>query len=459
MDAPRRAAAPLLLVALVGGGCAAQPPPNEPPRQTTLRFVLDKITLPTSEADFAYDLVTEGGAAPKNGFARWLSTLRKYDLAREDSADLLSAGVIDIAAELTTSDPTLQEDDAATLRLSSPHPIGTPQSLVLPARIHAGRVETVHPRRLGVPRPSFVFPIPMLRYRGASGLFLYAVAITLEREPSGALSGGFHGAFIAWDGMGEDVGLAIERAGAEQRTLLLSFDTNGDNQLWSDEVWRSRLMAGAEPDIALAYDVDRPTIPGARPNALSVGLGVRLIPCAQGTLPPARPRRSLRRRRHRRRRDRLGLRRQPLPPVRPRPLLRRRRLCQHRLRARRRWPRPSLCAGALRRRTTQRPRERRRLRRAVRPLRARLALHARLRLRDGAGLSPTGVPVTRLAPAGLSRGAAGRRTGPARSPAPRRPPASRRASAPPAGAARPASARRSWRRARRRAPCRPGADR
>jgi len=262
---------------------------------SALQAVINKITLPNSANEYAYDY---DGSGKKNGLGGINGLLKTLGLGSFDfqtNIDLMvNQGdflmLLDVQAKSIVNDAAMKVQAFQGEDLDSPAnaadnfsgseqlgvKIGTPQNLILNGTIASNKI-VVGPGTL-------VFPIPMGTTPVTVSLVKARIEATLSSTPLSAMKDGRLYGAIPWTDvdtkllpmMATSANTVYNDAGtsaAIKTALKVAFDPNNDGTITTDEIRNSLLLA-----IFLKADVDTD---GDKTNdALSVGIAFTGVGCA-----------------------------------------------------------------------------------------------------------------------------------------------------------------------------------
>ena len=254
----------------------------------TYRFAVDAIALPQQRLDFADDLNGDGRADDQLGNV--VGVLAGQMALTSGIDDMLGSGTLAPVVEITTDDPALRDDPTVGVRFLGRD--GAPAD-ELGASLQGGRLVSNRTATLRHPATAML-ALPLLA--DADPLPLPVIGLELELQPDATgFTGALHGAFAS-ETIAQPVAAGFQQMIAARPTRyawLVSFlDADRDGAVSGDELLHI-LESVTAPDVQLRDEDGRflPSPHNTHKDALSFGLGVHLVPCAEGSChaPPADP--------------------------------------------------------------------------------------------------------------------------------------------------------------------------
>lgn len=236
-----------------------------------LQTVVDKLTLPKSDQEYARDLDNNGTKDNRLGGILAIMGTLGFDTQGELDTQV-SSGALTLLFEVFAT--SLTDDQAAKMQFHMGSPlatageygiaIGSPENVVLDGAITGGNFQ-------GGPG-NFQVPIPMGIQTVV--LSLTKAHLTTDLSASGMQNGVLNGA-IPWTDVDQKLIPSIAQMMTDaltQEPLLASFDTDKDGTITADEVRNNLLLK-----MLLAPDVD--TDGDQKADAMSVGMAFTSKAC------------------------------------------------------------------------------------------------------------------------------------------------------------------------------------
>jgi hypothetical protein len=252
------------------------------------RFVVDRITLPTTVAEagrFANDL--DGDGTADNELGAVISTLAGQGDGTTHGPDMIAAGVLASFVEIQADD--LANDDTVGVRYLGIASADTPQ---LGGTLDGGTFRS-NRTQLTVTSIESVLHLPVLGDADPIVATMIGTEIDLDPDGHGGFDGFVRGAVLAEEALDAAApGLAqmIEANPRAHLTLAGIVDVNGDGQIAVDEIRHASFIESLlAPDVSMFDNGVFHPAPRLRPDAVSVGFGVHLEPCPDGNCALAMP--------------------------------------------------------------------------------------------------------------------------------------------------------------------------
>jgi hypothetical protein len=257
--------------------CSASPPEvTGPYTGSTVRFVVERLTLPLGASDFGYDLDGDWHIDNRLGAMIAGGTSDLTDAAE----DMRDSGVLASIVELISDDPELRNDPTVGVRFlgSDGETADWMGATLSDGVLQSNAVQrTQHPASATVHLPLFEYADPLAL--PATGLH---ILVTLADD--GSFDGQLNGAFPdgsyqqrAWLGYQQ----MLAARPSEFLAQVEVFDRDRDGEVSFAEFTGNPLLHTLlAPDVKIAGTA-----------ALSFGVGLHLVPCADGNCapPPAHP--------------------------------------------------------------------------------------------------------------------------------------------------------------------------
>lgn len=244
-------------------------PPDAGPA-AALQVVIDKLTLPKSNTDYAKDL--DGNGTKDNQLGGILGVMNTLGIDMQTDLDnQINSGALSLLFEVfadsiaDATDAKLQFHLGAPLPTANEYGIATasPPNLVLDGAIVGGHYD-------GGPG-TFTIPVPL----GTTVMLNLEKAYVSADVTSGGMTNGLINGAIPSNDVDQTLIPAIAQLmtdGMSQMPLLATFDANKDGTISADELRNNALLK-----LALAPDVD--TDGDQKADALSVGMAFTAKAC------------------------------------------------------------------------------------------------------------------------------------------------------------------------------------
>ena len=273
-------------IALLVAGCAApQPSPPDvvgPFTGATRRFVIDAITLPTDKTMFADDL--NGDGKSDNQLGNIVGVLAAQNLNPQNATDaVILSGVLASFVEITSDDPSLMNDSTVGVRYLGAESDTDDEmgATLVDGTIVSNRIRFTRAPARGTAR------LAIVRFADPSAIETSAFEIDLAADGKGGFNGVLHGAFATpslYAAAYEALLQMYEADPVANSFFAGELDVEHDGMpneadLFLDPVVRNVLS----PDVQL-FDGDKwsPNAANRTRDSLSFGVGVHLLPCANG---------------------------------------------------------------------------------------------------------------------------------------------------------------------------------
>jgi len=270
--------------------------PDGPTVASAMQAVVNKMTMPKSESEYAYDY--EGKGTKKNALGKIngvliaLPGMQGFDFQSNidgmlDQGDFLL--MFDVQAKSITDDPAMKLQALQGMDLDSPPNAndnfsgseelgvlpGSPQDLILDGKITASKI-AVGPGSLVIPIPAGTTPTSV-------SVKQTRIEATLGSTPVSAMTSGVINGVIPWTEVdqklipqiADGVDATYKASTTPQATkdmLKVSFDANQDGTITAQEIRDNLLLK-----LVLAPDVD--TNNDGTADAMSIGLGFTAVAC------------------------------------------------------------------------------------------------------------------------------------------------------------------------------------